>query len=99
MGLNEIKRKPIKVLDSRVPCMRCKGRKKMFKFGSGYSIMNNGGKQVDCPMCLGAGKIKPLSEFQEQLLEIKNKSIEQTESVSKSIGSSNAKKESRARKA
>lgn len=41
-------------------CMRCEGRKKIYKVGSIYSHQDTGGVQVDCPLCLGKGKVKVL---------------------------------------
>jgi len=40
------------------PCFRCSGRKKVFKSGKGYSLVDMGGEKVDCPLCGGSGKIK-----------------------------------------
>lgn len=45
-----------------IRCVRCKGRKKMFKVNSAYSITNTGGVEVQCPICLGTGCTKPLEE-------------------------------------
>lgn len=43
-------------------CIRCKGRKKMYKVGGAYSFTNTGGVEVKCPMCLGEGSIKKLEK-------------------------------------
>lgn len=51
-------------------CPRCLGGKKMYQLGNGYSAVNFGGKQVDCPMCLGEGEVKTL---EEALKDVKNK--------------------------
>lgn len=51
-------------------CMRCNGRKQMYRFGSGYTHSNNGGRLVDCPMCLGEGKIKTIEAATKEV-EIK----------------------------
>lgn len=135
MSLNIIKKKEPKVSDAKVPCMRCKGRKKMYKVGSGYTRENTGGKKIDCPMCLGVGKIKPISTimvtdkdlfidylsmpdedstkehkdaYKKTFVEALNKATEdvtrktdtpKTKTELKSKGGSNAKKESRTRKA
>lgn len=52
-------------------CVRCKGRKKLFKLNSIYSYTNTGGVEVECPMCLGTGINKPLinacSEIKEEV--------------------------------
>lgn len=39
-------------------CMRCRGQKKVFKIGSGYSRIDTGGVEVDCPLCQGDGSVK-----------------------------------------
>jgi hypothetical protein len=56
-------------------CVRCRGRKKVFKINSVYSIENTGGKEIDCPMCLGTGYNKPIEEEIEEIkaINIKNK--------------------------
>jgi hypothetical protein len=46
--------------DETVRCMRCNGRKKMYKVQGGYTHTNTGGVLLDCPMCLGNGKVKTL---------------------------------------
>ena len=38
-------------------CIRCDGRKKMYTMNGGYTHANMGGVLVDCPLCLGIGKI------------------------------------------
>lgn len=48
-------------------CMRCKGRKRIFKVMGGYSFIDTGGVKVDCPMCLGEGKIKTLQATLESI--------------------------------
>ena len=47
--------------DKRV-CPRCSGHKKMYKMGNGYSLVECGWPKVDCPMCLGEGKVKTLEK-------------------------------------
>lgn len=47
--------------DETVRCMRCNGRKKMYKVNGGYSHLDTGGISVNCPMCLGDGKVKTLA--------------------------------------
>jgi len=49
--------------------MRCRGRKKMYKVRSIYSHTNTGGVEVDCPMCLGVGKIEPAEEALKKINE------------------------------
>jgi hypothetical protein len=41
-------------------CMRCNGRKKVFKIMGGYSHINSGGIEKDCPLCLGKGEVKTI---------------------------------------
>lgn len=53
--------------DSMIRCVRCKGRKKMFKVNSIYSEINTGGIEVQCPMCLGNGVTKSLEEALEEI--------------------------------
>lgn len=48
-------------------CIRCSGRKKVYKINSGYSLINTGGVEVDCPLCLGEGTIKTLDKMLEGL--------------------------------
>lgn len=62
---------------SLIRCVRCKGRKKVFKVNSVYSLVNTGGVQVDCPMCLGTGVNKPILEA---LLEVTDKKIDKQKS-------------------
>jgi hypothetical protein len=38
-------------------CFRCNGQKKLFKISSGYSKVDTGGNEVDCPLCNGDGII------------------------------------------
>lgn len=48
-------------------CIRCKGRKKIYKIMGGYSYINTGGILSDCPMCLGKGIVKTLEALMEDL--------------------------------
>lgn len=54
-------------------CMRCDGRKKMYKTGTAYNHTNTGGVLVDCPLCLGKGTIPKLLEqvetFKQEITE------------------------------
>ena len=45
-----------------IKCVRCEGRKKIYKVNSVYSHVNTGGIEIQCPMCLGNGSIKTLEE-------------------------------------
>lgn len=58
-----------------IRCVRCKGRKKLFKVGQVYSYTNTGGVEINCPMCLGEGLTASLSDAIEEVkkLNIKNK--------------------------
>jgi|WetSurMetagenome_2_1015567.scaffolds.fasta_scaffold139892_3 hypothetical protein len=59
--------------DTMMICMRCRGRKKMYKImGGGYSLMNSGGVEVDCPMCLGKGEHKTLEAAQDEMKKKKS---------------------------
>lgn len=49
--------------DDLIVCFRCHARKKIYKIGNGYSHADTGGLLVDCPMCLGVGKIKSLGQM------------------------------------
>lgn len=55
-----------------IRCIRCEGRKKMYTMNGGYTHANMGGIQVDCPLCLGKGKIPA---FEEATEEVKKESI------------------------
>lgn len=50
-------------------CMRCGGRKKLYKVGSGYSKTNCGGVEVNCPLCNGKGEIKKLAFADKKVRE------------------------------
>lgn len=52
-----------------IKCVRCEGRKKIFKVNSGYSHVNTGGIEIQCPMCLGNGEIKTLEEAIKDIKE------------------------------
>jgi phage FluMu protein Com len=70
---------------SNIRCVRCKGRKKLFKMNNGYSYTNTGGVEVKCPLCLGEGFTKPLEQAIEEIKEAtsKHKSDKPTEKVCK----------------
>lgn len=50
-----------------IRCVRCKGRKKLFKINGIYSYTNTGGVEIQCPMCLGNGFTKSLEEALEEI--------------------------------
>ena len=53
-------RKGTEVKEGMRRCIRCSGRKKMYKIGktgSAWSHNNSGGVLTDCPLCLGKGII------------------------------------------
>lgn len=56
----------------KIRCVRCKGRKKLFKVRGAYSMINTGGIEVTCPMCNGEGRIKTL----EQAIKDSEKDLE-----------------------
>lgn len=62
--------------ENHMRCLRCRGLKKMFKLGNGYSEVDAGGISVDCPMCLGIGTVKTLESV---LKEIENKDVKDVE--------------------
>jgi hypothetical protein len=55
--------------DERI-CIRCRGRKQLYKTMSGWCFDNSGGVIQDCPMCLGKGVIKKIPA--EELFEKTN---------------------------
>lgn len=59
--------------NSKTKCVRCKGRKKIFKVGTAYSYTNTGGVQVDCPLCLGTGYAPTIEEAIEDVKKINSK--------------------------
>lgn len=69
-------------------CTRCRGNKKMYLINGGYTSADFGGKQVDCPCCLGTGRMKSNDEVLKQLDEEK---LEETSVITKK--KSSAKKE------
>ena len=52
---------------SMIRCVRCKGRKKLFKINGIYSYTNTGGVEIQCPMCLGTGSTKSLEEAIQEM--------------------------------
>lgn len=58
-------------------CIRCEGRKKMYMMNGGYTHVNMGALQVDCPLCLGKGQIPfledAIEEVKKETLKIKDK--------------------------
>lgn len=63
-----------------IRCVRCKGRKKLFKINGIYSYTNTGGVEIQCPMCLGNGVTKSLEEATEEI----KKEVEKVEKGRKS---------------
>lgn len=41
-------------------CIRCRGRKKLYKAMGGWCFDNTGGTLQNCPMCDGKGNIDPV---------------------------------------
>lgn len=58
---------------NQVRCVRCKGRKKMYKVQGAYSQTNTGGKEVDCPMCMGEGFVQKRPDAEEGIKKINSK--------------------------
>ena len=54
--------------DLKVRCVRCSGRKQVYKVGGIYTLQNTGGVLVTCPLCNGEGKFIPF----ENLKKIEN---------------------------
>lgn len=52
-------------MTDKMICMRCKGRKKVYRIMGGYSHVNSGGVEIECPMCNGTGKHKTLEAATE----------------------------------
>ncbi len=50
-------RKGSGVKEGKRRCIRCRGRKKLYKVRGGWCLENSGGVLTDCPMCLGDGLI------------------------------------------
>jgi len=57
--------------DKMIRCMRCKGRKKMFKVRNIYSHTDTGGILVTCPMCNGEGRTKTLESAVKDIQDAK----------------------------
>lgn len=66
-----------------INCFRCCGRKKLYKKGSGYMLCDSGGVLVDCPLCLGVGKIKELEHSFAEVKETVENLIKETEKETK----------------
>lgn len=66
-------------MDEKV-CMRCRGRKKIYRvMGNCYTLENTGGILVDCPMCLGEGKIKTVETVMEEITAKKQRNYKKGE--------------------
>lgn len=75
-------------------CMRCKGRKKIYKVAGAYSYVDTGGVEITCPLCLGAGEIKTLKAASRAIENEKRKSsVETTEDVTHGRKKEKRKKE------
>ena len=53
------------------PCVRCRGRKELYKVANIYSYTNTGGVKTKCPLCLGSGEMKSIDEAIEEIREKK----------------------------
>lgn len=61
-------------------CARCHGRGKVFEFNGGYSLVNFGGKEINCPSCLGDGKHEKL---EDKIKQTKDKIQKKKERIAK----------------
>ena len=61
--------------EQKIRCMRCRGKKKIYKTMGGYSHANTGGVLVDCPLCLGVGRIQKMEDALKSIQETKNEKI------------------------
>lgn len=81
-----------------IRCIRCQGRKKLYKMMSGYSFTSCGGELVECPMCLGKGNIKDfnfaLDEKEEEEVTVKKEVVRRVRSKKKEILDESESKES-----
>lgn len=68
-------------MSEKIRCIRCNGRKKLYKMNNGYTHVNMGAPLVDCPMCLGIGIMKPLEHAKEEIREEAEKIMEKRKSV------------------
>jgi hypothetical protein len=79
--------------DNMVRCIRCQGRKKLYKMMGGYSFTNCGGELVTCPMCAGKGEIK---NFNFESEEVTKEVVRRVRSKKKEILDESEDKESSA---
>lgn len=71
-------------------CPRCRGRRELYKAGTGYTYANFGGHLVKCPCCNGSGTITIKSEETEIKTNDKKdtrRKASKTKKAEKSIGS------------
>jgi hypothetical protein len=68
-------RKGSEVKEGKRRCIRCRGRKKLYKIKGGWSLENSGGTLTDCPLCLGVGLIDkaPFAIIEEKIADLKEK--------------------------
>lgn len=80
-------------MSEEIRCIRCKGRKKLYKINSVYSHINTGGVLVNCPMCLGTGHTKSTQEIMDEIAN-RNKDVkEETAICHDCLGESDGKYE------
>ena len=79
-------RKGSEVKEGKRRCIRCRGRKKLYKIKGGWSLENSGGTLSDCPLCLGAGLIDkvPSAIIEEKIADLKEKEGVKKRAASKS---------------
>lgn len=73
--------KGIFIMSKEIRCIRCQGRKKLYKINSCYSHVNTGGVLVNCPMCLGTGSMKSSQEIIDEIGNKKNNVEEETTAI------------------
>lgn len=71
-------RKGSDVKEGKRRCIRCRGRKQLYKTKGGWCFENSGGTLTDCPLCLGKGIIDlmpPKLEDAEEKLNAKKRTL------------------------
>ena len=58
-------------------CVRCNGRKKVYMINGGYTHVNIGGVEKICPLCMGEGVMKSISQALSDINEIKSNNMEE----------------------
>jgi len=58
-----------------IVCFTCAGQKKVYQSPGGHSLINIGGKKIDCPLCKGVGMIKPIEEAPEEVKKLVEEAV------------------------